>query len=111
MIVNDLQRLGDSKSRANHRAKRAKKNRAISENKSCIAREVWYSLLMNNTYIVESQSASGLRACLLGSGSTEAAAWADAFGPRPWTASTKRAAREAWVRAVSEDEFEKISYE
>jgi hypothetical protein len=32
-----------SNRRANHRAKRAKKNRAISEKKPCVREDLWYS--------------------------------------------------------------------
>jgi hypothetical protein len=58
-----------------------------------------------NKFIIESPSAIGFRNCLIGSGDTEAAAWADAFGPKPWSPSAKRAARSAWAREVTPDEL------
>lgn len=56
-------------------------------------------------FVIESQSAYQFRNCLIGSGETEAAAWADAFGPKPWGPSAKKSARNAWVREVTQDEF------
>lgn len=46
--------------------------------------------------------------CLLGSGATEAAAWEDAFGPKPWTPSTRKAARNAWATSMTEEEFHNL---
>jgi hypothetical protein len=55
------------------------------------------------------ESVSGISGnCLLGEGETEAEAWTDAFGPKPWGPSAKRAKREAWVREVSSEELEEL---
>lgn len=57
-------------------------------------------------FIIEAPSARfGLGNCLLGEGDTESAAWADAFGPKPWSPSQKKSARNAWCRQVKEDEL------
>jgi len=54
-------------------------------------------------YIIKAES--GIRGtCNLGDGNTEKAAWADAFGPKPWSDSTKRAAKKAWCVQVQSDE-------
>ena len=58
-------------------------------------------------YIIESPSAISGN-CLLGEGPTERAAWADAFGPKPWGPSAKRAAKAAWARTVTPEELEDI---
>jgi hypothetical protein len=41
--------------------------------------------------------------CNLGDGATEKAAWEDAFGPKPWTPYTKRAAKQAWCEETEEE--------
>jgi hypothetical protein len=54
-------------------------------------------------YIIKAESGiSGT--CNLGDGSTEKDAWADAFGPKPWSDSTKRATKKAWCVQVQFDE-------
>jgi len=58
-------------------------------------------------FIIEAPSAISGN-CLLGQGKTEKAAWEDAYGPKPWTAYTKRCAKQAWCREVTEDELEQI---
>ena len=50
-----------------------------------------------------------LKTCLLGSGPTKAAAMVDAYGPKPWSPYTAKAAKSADVREVSDEEFERIS--
>jgi hypothetical protein len=58
-------------------------------------------------YIIKTESGiSGL--CNLGDGPTEKAAWEDAYGPKPWTDSTKKAAKKAWC--VVEDVEGEVSY-
>jgi hypothetical protein len=60
-------------------------------------------------YIITKESAiSGT--CNIGDGPTPAAAWVDAFGPKPWDEFAKRAAKNAWVREVEMDENEPVSY-
>lgn len=46
--------------------------------------------------------------CLLGSGETRAKAMADAYGPKPWSPGTVQSARKAFIREVSDEEFERI---
>jgi hypothetical protein len=54
-------------------------------------------------YVIKAQSGiSGT--CNLGEGNSAPAAWEDAFGRKPWTDSTKRAARRAWCETVQSDE-------
>jgi hypothetical protein len=54
-------------------------------------------------YIIKAESGiSGL--CNLGDGITEKAAWTDAFGPKPWSDSTKRFAKKAWCVKIESDE-------
>jgi len=68
-----------------------------------------YSLLVMTRYIITKESAiSGT--CNIGDGPTPAAAWVDAFGPKPWDEFAKRAAKNAWVRQVEMDENEPVSY-
>lgn len=58
-------------------------------------------------FIVEAES--GIRGnCLLGEGRTEAEAWEDAYGPKPWTPYQKKCAKRAWAREVSDSELEQI---
>lgn len=59
--------------------------------------------------IIESESGIA-GTCLLGIGNSESEAWEDAFGPKPWTPSTKRAACKAWVREVNDDEAEELQF-
>lgn len=61
-------------------------------------------------FIIEAPSASTttFRNCLIGDGLTEAEAWANAYGPKPWTPYVKKCACNAWAREVTADEFEEI---
>lgn len=43
--------------------------------------------------------------CILGTGSTKAAAWEDAYGPKPWSSFAKKSARTADCIEVTEDEL------
>lgn len=63
-----------------------------------------------SSFVVESLSGI-LGNCLLGEGATTDAAWIDAFGPHPWSQSTKAAAKKAWVREVSPAELEELHAE
>jgi hypothetical protein len=40
----------------------------------------------------------------LGDGETQQAAWADAFGPKPWSDDAKRNAKNAWCVKIESDE-------
>jgi hypothetical protein len=65
----------------------------------------------DTVYLIKSPSTCNpLAECLLGHGADEPAAWVDAFGPKPWTASTKRAARRAFVRTVPAGEADELIY-
>jgi hypothetical protein len=55
-----------------------------------------------NTYVVLMPSAISDRLCLLGEGPTADAAMSDAYGPKPWPKSSKRAI----VRLVTEEELD-----
>jgi hypothetical protein len=58
-------------------------------------------------YLIEKTSGiSGT--CILGEGATEALAWEDAYGPKPWTPYTKKSAKSAWVREVSDEEYNEL---
>ena len=59
-------------------------------------------------FVIEAQSAYRTRNCLLGEGDTPALAWADAYGPKPWTPYTRKSARNAWVREVTLDELHEL---
>ena len=60
-------------------------------------------------YIITAESGiSGT--CNLGDGETPAAAWADAFGPKPWGDYQKRAAKKAWVHEVELEPGEPVDY-
>ena len=65
---------------------------------------------MNNTtkFVIEAPSAISFRNCLLGAGDTPALAWADAYGPKPWSPYTRKSARNAWVREVSAEELQEL---
>ena len=43
--------------------------------------------------------------CVLGEGATKEAAYADAFGPKPWSAFTKKSAKDADCFETTEDEL------
>ena len=43
--------------------------------------------------------------CILGEGTTQAAAWEDAYGPKPWSPFAKKSARTADCVEVTEDEL------
>jgi hypothetical protein len=56
-------------------------------------------------FAIKSQSGVNiLKHCTLGRGTTESEAWEDAFGPKPWHSSVKKAAKKAWVTEVDEEE-------
>lgn len=56
------------------------------------------------TFVI--QKVSGVSGnCLLGEGPTPAAAWADAFGPKPWSPGQKKSAKGAWISEVTDDEL------
>ena len=59
-------------------------------------------------FVIESPSSYQPRNCLLGEGDTAPLAWADAYGPKPWSAYSKKCARNAWVREVTLDELEEL---
>lgn len=59
-------------------------------------------------FIIETPSAISHRNCLIGEGDTPALAWADAYGPKPWSPYSKKCARNAWVREVTLDELEEL---
>jgi hypothetical protein len=61
-------------------------------------------------YIIETPSAARYGNCVIGEGDTPAEAWANAYGPKPWAPSTKRFAKNAWVRQVTDDELNEIHY-
>jgi len=63
-----------------------------------------------STFIIETPSARSGN-CLLGEGTSEAAAWADAFGPKPWGPSARRSARASWCREVDSEELEQLHEE
>jgi hypothetical protein len=58
-----------------------------------------------NMWVIEATSGAHSGACVLGEGATEASAWADAFGPKPWTPYQKRAAKAAWARQLEDGEI------
>ena len=62
---------------------------------------------MNQVFIIEAESAISGN-CLLGEGNTEAEAWEEAFGPKPWTPYVTRTAKKAWCREVSFAQAEEI---
>ena len=69
-----------------------------------------HSLFAMTRYIITKESAiSGTRN--IGDGPTPAAAWVDAFGPKPWSEFTKRSAKNAWVREVEMDQNEPPRYD
>ena len=55
-------------------------------------------------YIIKTQSSLHSGTCNLGDGETEKAAWADAFGPKPWSDYAKRNAKKAWCVKIESDE-------
>jgi len=57
-----------------------------------------------NKFVIESPSGAHYGNCIIGEGATEAAAWEDAFGPKPWTPYARKAARKAWSREIKEGE-------
>ena len=60
-------------------------------------------------FVIETPSSyRHLHNCLIGEGDTPALAWADAYGPKPWTPYTRKSARSAWVREVSLDELHEL---
>ena len=60
----------------------------------------------DKTFVILAPSARfGHSNCFLGEGATESAAWADAYGPKPWTPYAKRCAKRAWCEAVDEAEL------
>jgi hypothetical protein len=63
----------------------------------------------NTVFIVEKQSGVDIwRTCVLGSGVSAKAALEDAYGPKPWTPYIKKSAKNAIVREITLDEFDKI---
>jgi hypothetical protein len=62
----------------------------------------------NKKFVIEAPSAISPRACLLGVGDSPALAWADAYGPKPWSPYTRKCARNAWVREVDLDELREL---
>jgi hypothetical protein len=64
---------------------------------------------MKPRYIIK--AVSGISGnCNLGDGDSKAAAWEDAFGPKPWSDYQKRSAKNAWVEVVEMEEGEPVSY-
>lgn len=55
--------------------------------------------MIKSTYVVETESGISGNS-VLGTGSTYASAQEDAFGPKPWTAYTKKIAKKSWTREV-----------
>jgi hypothetical protein len=63
----------------------------------------------NTVFIVEKQSGVDIwRVCILGSGVSAKAALEDAYGPKPWSPYIKKSAKNAIVREITLDEFDKI---
>jgi hypothetical protein len=60
------------------------------------------------TFVVQTESGVHRGTCILGEAATERAAWEDAFGPRPWSPSTRRAARNAWVSEMTEEQLNDV---
>lgn len=58
---------------------------------------------MKTFVILKPSAISGL--CVLGEGATVAAAWTDAYGPKPWPPYTKKSAKGAWAKEVDETEL------
>ena len=64
---------------------------------------------MNTVFIVEKESGVNIwRMCILGSGPSAKAALEDAYGPKPWSAYTKKSAKSAIVREISVDEYNRL---
>lgn len=57
-------------------------------------------------HIIETPSGCHAGNCIIGEGATEAAAWADAYGPKPWTDYVKRSAKKAWASTITRDDLE-----
>lgn len=55
-------------------------------------------------YIIKTTSGVHGGTCNLGDAATEKLAWEDAYGPKPWSDSTKRSAKKAWCEKVDSDE-------
>jgi len=61
-------------------------------------------MVNDNTWVIEAKSGAHYGVCVLGQGETEAAAWIDAIGPKPWTSYQKRSAKAAWARQLEDGE-------
>jgi hypothetical protein len=61
-------------------------------------------------FVVSKPSAIHIGSCILGTGDTKDAALIDAYGPKPWTPYAKKSMRDACVREVSIEEWEKLVY-
>ena len=57
-------------------------------------------------YIIKTEGSFG--EVNIGEGASPAAAWEDAYGRKPWSTSTKRAAKNAWCEKIESDE--EVSY-
>lgn len=57
------------------------------------------------TFVILKVSGATGKTCLLGEGDSKDAAWEDAYGPKPWTDFSKKSAKDAFVKEVSEDEL------
>lgn len=56
-------------------------------------------------YVIEAQSGvNSFRRCTLGQGKTEAEAWLDALGPKPWTDYVKKLKKSYSCRQLEEGE-------
>jgi len=53
-------------------------------------------------YIIEAKSGVHYGNCVLGQGATEAEAWLDALGPKPWSDYTKKVKKTYWCKQVEE---------
>jgi hypothetical protein len=56
-------------------------------------------------YVIESQSGvNAFKTCTIGTGKTEAEAWLDALGPKPWSDYTKKVKKNYSCRKLEEGE-------
>ena len=56
-------------------------------------------------YVIEGQSGvNQFKRCAIGSGATEADAWLDALGPKPWTDYVKKLKKNYTCRKLEEGE-------
>jgi hypothetical protein len=63
-------------------------------------------------WVIEGQSGvNQFRACTIGTGATEEAAWLDALGPKPWSDRAKKLKKIYVCRKLEEGEEPSASYD